>query len=97
MTQKGPDCLLHIWAKPRASRNRVVLVTAERIEIQLAAPPVDGAANQVLLEFLSKTLGVSRSRLTLEKGETSRHKVVRVSGAHASELSEILDGMQSQA
>ncbi len=78
--------MLFIWAKPRASRSRVVGLREGRIEVQLAAPPVDGAANSALVQFLSKALSLSKSRIRLEKGETARSKQLRISGVSASEV-----------
>lgn len=71
--------VLTIKAKPRAKRSRVVAV-ADEIEIALAAPPVDGAANEELLRVLAEVLGVPRRSLALIRGESSRHKQVSVEG-----------------
>jgi uncharacterized protein len=91
LVQEGADCLVRVWAKPRASRSRVVGMTEERVEIQLAAPPVEGAANKELIEFVSKLAGVSRSRVSLEKGASSRHKVVRVTNRTVVQLRAVLE------
>ena len=48
--------------------------------IRLAAPPVDGAANEALVGFLSQTLDVPRRQITLVSGEKSRDKRVRIAG-----------------
>ena len=48
--------------------------------MRLAAPPVDGAANEALIAFLSEALDVPRRDLTLVSGERSRDKRVRVEG-----------------
>jgi len=70
--------MLRVLVKPRASRSRVVAVTDEQLEVQLAAPPVDGAANEELRSLLSRVLGVAKGRVLLEKGTSSRHKVIRL-------------------
>jgi uncharacterized protein len=90
LVQEGADCLVRVWAKPRASRSRVVAMTTARVEIQLAAPPVDGAANKELIEFVSKLAGVSKSQVSLENGASSRHKVVRVMGRTVAQLRAVL-------
>jgi uncharacterized protein YggU (UPF0235/DUF167 family) len=55
------------------------------IEASLAAPPVDGAANAELLALLVSVLGVSKSSLRLVLGDTSKNKVVEVTGLSADE------------
>jgi hypothetical protein len=84
----GGVCL-EVLVQPRASRTRVVGVHDGRLKIQLAAPPVDGEANAALVEFLAGALGVRRSDVAIERGETGRRKTVRVAGgtlARASDL-----------
>jgi len=77
---------LSVRAKPRASKSRIVRLTQTdglQLEVALAAPPVDGAANAALLELLSEVLGVRKSALSLVQGATSKHKVVQVVGLSA--------------
>lgn len=85
LTATADGYTLRVWAKPRASKSRIVGVRVDpsgraALEVALASPPVDGAANSELLSFLAKKLGVPRSRLLLETGATSRDKVVSVKG-----------------
>ena len=72
--------LLRLRIVPRASRTEVVGLYGDAIRIRLSAPPVDGAANETLLRFLSDRLSVPRSAVRLIAGDTSRSKVVTVSG-----------------
>lgn len=77
----GPaGAVLEVLVQPRASRTRVVGEHGGRLKIQLAAPPVDGAANAALLEFLAGALDVKRGDVTLLAGETGRRKRVQVAG-----------------
>lgn len=73
-------CRIRIHASPRASRSKVIGYYDERVKIQLAAPPVDGAANEELVRFLAKSLGVSKSAVTLCAGATGKRKTVEVDG-----------------
>jgi uncharacterized protein (TIGR00251 family) len=50
------------------------------LSVRLAAPPVDGAANAALIALFSKGLGVRKSDVTISSGETSRLKILRISG-----------------
>jgi uncharacterized protein (TIGR00251 family) len=56
------------------------------VRIRLNAPPVEGRANESLVRFLAKTLGVPKSRITLVAGERGRSKIVRVDGVTPEEL-----------
>lgn len=83
-----------VHAQPRASRDRVVGRQGDAVKLQIASPPVDGAANDAIVRFLAKTLGVSRSAVRIVQGERSRQKLVEVSGATAAEVGERLEAAQ---
>ncbi|MBF0421526.1 MAG: YggU family protein [Magnetococcales bacterium] len=70
----GEDCHLAVWVQPRASREGVVGLRGEEIRISLNAPPVDGAANQALVRFMARELGVAKGRVIIVAGERSRSK-----------------------
>ncbi|GAH98002.1 unnamed protein product, partial [marine sediment metagenome] len=50
------------------------------VSMEIAAPPVSGRANKELLRFLSKTLGVSSSDISIISGHSARDKLVRIRG-----------------
>jgi hypothetical protein len=54
--------------------------------VRLAAAPVDGAANDALLEFLSQVLDVPKRHITIAGGERSRNKRLRIAGLSPAEL-----------
>jgi uncharacterized protein YggU (UPF0235/DUF167 family) len=56
------------------------------VEASLAAPPVDGAANDALIELLRGSLSLPKSSLRLVLGQSSKQKVVEVSGLDAAEV-----------
>ena len=66
---------------PRASRNRLGPVHGDRLKIQLTAPPVDGAANDALVQLVAKALGRPRGDVAIVRGHTGRKKTIRVAGA----------------
>ncbi|HEX5633863.1 MAG TPA: DUF167 family protein [Gemmatimonadales bacterium] len=76
-TPDGDGTRLRLHIQPRASRTEVAGLHGDALRIRLAAPPVDGAANDALLRFLADRLGVPRSTLSLVGGEASRRKTVR--------------------
>jgi uncharacterized protein len=81
---------IKVYAAPRSSSNKVVGVHNGEIKVALAAPPVEGAANRALVEFLAKALGVPKGNVSLVSGEGSRHKVVRVTGVRVEAVVEKL-------
>jgi hypothetical protein len=70
--------VLSLHVQPGASRTEVAGVHGDALKIRLAAPPVDGKANAALLRFLADAFGVPLRSVTLERGETSRDKRVRI-------------------
>lgn len=81
-----PTVRVSVRAKPRASKSRIVRAQGLELEVALAAPPVDGAANRALLEVLAAALSLRMSALCLVLGETSKNKVVEVTGLSAEEV-----------
>jgi uncharacterized protein (TIGR00251 family) len=77
---------LHVRVQPRASRDEVAGVAGDVIRVRLAAPPVDGAANEALVRFLADRLDLNRSAVTLVSGHTSRTKVAEVAGLSGEEV-----------
>ena len=75
-----PVVRFDVRVQPRASRSEVSGAYGDAVKIRLAAPPVEGAANKALIAFLSKSLGVSKSAVTITAGERSRSKSVQVVG-----------------
>ena len=73
---------LAVRMTPRARRDAiggVVEVEGRRaLAVRVAAPPIEGAANKALIAFLADRLGVAKSAVSIESGEKSRLKIVRV-------------------
>ena len=65
---------------PRASRTELAGVADGRLRIRVAAPPVAGAANDELVRFLARTLGLPRSALTVTAGQSGRRKTILLEG-----------------
>jgi uncharacterized protein (TIGR00251 family) len=81
---------LQIRLTPRSSRDRITGREGDCLKISLSAPPVDGQANQSLLKFLSKTIKVKVSALSIVQGAASRNKVALVIGLTEGEVWERL-------
>ena len=71
---------IELRVQPRAKRNALVPAPEGRWKLFLTAPAVEGKANEAMIEFFAKGLGIVRSRVRLLTGEKSRHKVVALDG-----------------
>ena len=69
---------LSVRVVPRASQSEIVGLHDGAMRIRIAAPPVEGAANQELLKFLAKRFKVPRASVTLIAGAGSKNKTIRV-------------------
>jgi uncharacterized protein len=65
---------------PRAGANRIDGVVEGSLAARVAAPPVDGSANDALVRLIAEALGVPRRRVRLVAGTANRRKVVEVDG-----------------
>lgn len=79
---------------PRASRTEILGEMDGAVKLRVSSPPVDGAANAEVVKFLAKTFGVPRSAVGIVSGETSRTKLLRITGVTAAFLRERLSGGQ---
>lgn len=70
---------LHI--QPGAKKSEFAGLHGDALKIRLAAPPVDGKANEALLRFIADALSLPKSAVTLKSGQTSRRKVLEIQGA----------------
>jgi uncharacterized protein len=71
---------LSLRIQPRASKNGIIVMEDGSLKVRLTAPPVDGAANEALIKFLSSTFGIAKSQVEIVSGLTAKNKIVRISG-----------------
>jgi len=86
ITESAKGATLAVRVITRASRNEITSVSGGVLKVRLTAPPVEGAANAVLIEFLAARFGVKRSQVTLVAGHATRQKLVRITGLSAREI-----------
>mgnify|MGYP000036670365 CR=1 FL=1 len=80
---------LIVRVQPRASANEIVgFDEADRLKVRVTAPPADGKANAAVVELLSDKLGVPKSAITIERGDTARSKTIRIDGLGADAVRE---------
>jgi uncharacterized protein (TIGR00251 family) len=81
---------IRIRLTPRAAREQIAPGPGDTYAVRVTAPPVDGRANEALRRLVARRAGVAPSRVTLVRGDKSRHKVVRVEGVDPQVLRERL-------
>ena len=69
-----------VRVRPNAKQNQLLGFKEGVLHIRIAAAPIEGKANDALVKFLSSQLGVSKSRLSIEKGLTGRTKTITIRG-----------------
>ena len=71
---------LAVKVQPRAQKNAVTGVVGEALKLALTAPPVEGRANEAVVEFLAELFRIPRSSVTIASGLSNRNKVIRLTG-----------------
>ena len=72
--------LLFVKLQPRASRNEIGEPLGDELKIKVTAPPVDSAANESLIKFLTEKLAWPRGKVELIRVQKSRHKAILLRG-----------------
>ena len=80
---------LHI--QPGAKKTEFAGLHGDALKIRLAAPPVDGKANEALIKFVAETLKLPKSAVNLKSGQTSRRKVLEISGSSREALASLIN------
>lgn len=88
---EGDRYVLSVRLVPRSSRNEICGELGSALKIKVTAPPVDSAANQALIEFLSDRLHISKSAIQILKGHTSKSKLIQIDGLT---VQDILAGLE---
>ena len=85
--REGVDSVsFSVHVQPRASQSGVTGIRNGAVKIRLTSPPVDGAANDQCIDLFAGLLKVRRKDIMIVTGETSRHKIVKISGITAEQL-----------
>lgn len=75
-----------VRVQPRASRSEIVGEQEGALRVRLAAPPVDGAANDALIELLADLLDVPKRDIRIVSGATSKRKIIEADGVTAAQV-----------
>ena len=79
--RSGDVITLTLHVQPGAKRSEIAGLHGEALKLRLAAPPVEGRANEALLKLIAELFGVPLRQVELRQGGQSRHKVVAVTGS----------------
>lgn len=80
MTARDNTITFPVRVQPRASQTAIVGELDGALKLRLAAPPVDGAANEELIRWLAKFFDVPRTTIEILSGATAKQKLIRISG-----------------
>jgi len=82
---KTGDCMLNIHVMPNAPQTKVDGLYGEEgqqaLRVRLHALPIDGKANEALIKWMSKELGIAQRDITIARGQTSRRKQLRIASS----------------
>ena len=79
--RNGEVLTLTLHVQPGAKSTNVAGLHGEALKIRLAAPPIEGRANDALLKFIAESFEVPLRQVELKQGGQSRHKVVAITGS----------------
>lgn len=98
ITPSKDGVVIQIHATPRASRSQVQGLHGDALKVRLQAPPVDGKANEALIDFIAGKFGIPSRRVVLVSGQTGRQKRIAVQGMTPDQaIQALLPGLPSGA
>lgn len=86
LTERADGVVIPVRVTPRGGRSAIEGISDGVLQVRLAAPPVEGAANTALLALLAAALHVPKSTLSLASGARSRQKLVQIRGLNGDEV-----------
>ena len=88
LTVQPDGVTLAVKVLPRASVNEIGDAHGGELRIKVTAPPVDAAANEAVVRLLAEVLGCQRNAVQILRGQTSRHKIIKLHGLSAAAVQE---------
>ena len=87
--EKNNNLILNVYIVPRSSKSEIVGIYNNSLKIKLKSPPVDGAANEELVLFLSKKLKISKSNIEIISGDKQKRKVISIKNFNSAMLRDL--------
>jgi len=95
--QNHPEGIIFkVIVQPRSSKNMISGIHADALKLKITAPPVDGAANKAVIQFLGKCLKTAKSSLEIISGQSSRTKRILYKSKAGKLTDKLRDDMKSQ-
>jgi uncharacterized protein (TIGR00251 family) len=91
VTERDSGVRFAVRVQPRASSSEICGLHGDALKVRLSAPPVDGAANEALVELLAGALGVAKRAVRIVAGASGRGKVVEVDGVRAGDVQRLAE------
>ncbi len=79
-----------VFAQPKAAKNEVIGPHNGAVKIKITAPPIEGRANEAIIEFLSELFKIPKRSIQLYRGGTSRNKIFELEGVTVEEARAVL-------
>lgn len=79
-TKTKDGICIEVKVEPRSSKKGLAGVLGNKLKVKLTAPPVDGAANEQLVEVLAEAFDIKKSAIKIIRGQSSKNKVVELTG-----------------
>ncbi len=79
-TRTKDGICIEIKVEPRSSKRGIAGVLGNKLKVKLTAPPVEGAANDQLVEVLAEAFGIKKAAIKIVRGQSSKTKVVELTG-----------------
>jgi uncharacterized protein (TIGR00251 family) len=91
VTERDSGVRFAVRVQPRASSSEICGLHGDALKVRLSSPPVDGAANEALVELLAGALGVTKRAVRIVAGASGRGKVVEVDGVRAGDVQRLAE------
>lgn len=79
-TRTKDGICIEVKVEPRSSKRGLAGVLGNKLKVKLTAPPVDGAANEQLVEVLAEAFCIKKTAIKIIRGQASKNKVVELTG-----------------
>jgi uncharacterized protein len=96
-TESAHGIVFKVQVVPRASRSEIVGEHNGAMRVRIAAPPVDGAANEELVKLLARSLRVPRASVDILNGHSAKLKTVSIAGISSDALVKTLKATRPNA
>lgn len=90
LTESSGCVLVRIYLQPRASKNKIAGLHGDELKVAVTAPPVDNAANEMVVRLFADLLHLPKSQVSVKSGHSSRHKTIAIAGTTAADVQQLL-------